>query len=95
MTQKQTVLLDGEIYLNLQMDGELEMGLQMDGEMGVTTRIREYSTPIYDGETEITPSEETQILQTADKTALENIVINPIPANYGRIIYDGAHLRVE
>lgn len=95
MTQKQTVLLDGEMYLNLQMDGELEMGLQMDGEMGVTTRIREYSTPIYDGETEITPSEETQILQTADKTALENIVINPIPANYGRIIYDGAHLRIE
>lgn len=95
MTQKQTVLLDGEMYLNLQMDGELEMDLQMDGEMGVTTRIREYSTPIYDGETEITPSEETQILQTADKTALENIVINPIPANYGRIIYDGAHLRIE
>lgn len=95
MTQKQTVLLDGEMYLNLQMDGELEMDLQMDGEMGVTTRIREYSTPIYDGETEITPSEETQILQTADKTALENIVINPIPANYGRIIYDGAHLKIE
>lgn len=95
MTQRETVLLDGELYLDLQMDGELETDLQMDGEIGIVTRIREYSTPIYDGTTEITPSEDTQILQTADKTVLENIVINPIPANYGRIIYDGTHLRIE
>lgn len=89
------VVFDGELDLDLQFDGELDLDLQMDGESGFITRVRDYTNPIYDGITEITPSEETQILQTADKTVMEEIVINPIPANYGRIIYDGAHLRIE
>lgn len=94
MTQRETVLLDGELYLDLQMDGELETDLQMDGEIGIVTRIREYSTPIYDGATEITPAEETQTLQTANKTVVQNIIVNPIPQNYGRLSWTGNTLTV-
>ena len=49
----------------------------------------------YSGPYEVTPSEETQTLETALKTAMQNIVINPIPSNYGRISWDGAVLTVS
>lgn len=50
--------------------------------------------PFYTGPTEVTPSEQTQILSTAGQMARENIVIEPIPDNYGRIAYNGTTLLV-
>ena len=52
-----------------------------------------YPNP-YTGPTEVTPSEETQTLSTAGLMMPENIVINPIPDNYGRIAYNGNILLV-
>ena len=49
----------------------------------------------YQGNYEFTPSESTQIIEISDKTAQSNIVINPIPNNYGRISYDGKHLFIQ
>lgn len=51
--------------------------------------------PYYDGSYAITPTTETQTLSTADKSMAENIVINPIPSNYGRITYNGGTLTVS
>lgn len=48
----------------------------------------------YTGETVITPSEETQTLNTAGLAVEDNIVINPIPTNYGRIAWDGRTITV-
>lgn len=48
----------------------------------------------WDGEYEITPSNETQTLATKDKAMRENLVINPIPNNYGLITYNGYEIRV-
>lgn len=39
----------------------------------------------YTGEYEVTPNEETQILQTVYKIMTGNVTVNPIPSNYGRI----------
>ena len=39
--------------------------------------------------------QETQTLATAEKTVLENIVINPIPSNYGLITWNGSVLTVS
>ena len=50
---------------------------------------------IYDGPYEFTPSQETQTVETADKLLLENIVINPIPQNYGLVTYNGAIITVS
>ena len=50
---------------------------------------------IYDGPYEFTPSQETQTVSTADKLLLENIVINPIPQNYGLVTYNGAIITVS
>ena len=49
----------------------------------------------YDGEYEITPSTEEQILETADRTMMRNVVVKPIPKNYGLITWDGSVLTVS
>lgn len=51
--------------------------------------------PDYDGGYEFTPSDEQQVVPTAGKTLKENIVINPIPSNYGLISYNGFKLTVS
>lgn len=42
----------------------------------------------YEGAYEITPSQQRQVLPTQFKTMQENLVINPIPENYGLVTYD-------
>ena len=49
----------------------------------------------YEGEYEITPTDEAQVLQTAGKWDRENITIKPIPSNYGRIAWDGHAITVS
>ena len=46
----------------------------------------------YSGEYEITPSEATQILNTANRSLTGNVTINPIPDNYARMAWDGTTL---
>lgn len=48
----------------------------------------------YEGEYEITPSEELQTLPTANRMLARNIVVAPIPQNYGRITYSGGGITI-
>ena len=48
----------------------------------------------YDGPYEITPSDETQTIQTTMKVMTQSFTVNPIPSNYGRIEWDGTSLLV-
>ena len=50
-----------------------------DGEMGLFTKVVQADLPYYTGETEVTPSNETQILPTAETVVMSNITVNPIP----------------
>ena len=61
--------------------------------IGASYQIVEGET--YEGPYEFTPTQETQTVQTADKVLLENIVINPIPQNYGLITWNGAVITVS
>ena len=49
----------------------------------------------YEGPYEVTPTQETQVLRTAQKVSSRNIVVNPIPSNYGLITWDGSVLTVS
>ena len=49
----------------------------------------------FDGDYEYTPTQEVQTIPIHGKTGREDITINPIPSNYGRVSYDGSRLRVE
>lgn len=50
--------------------------------------------PQYSGPYEFTPGDETQTVQIARKMATQNIKINPVPSNYGKISWNGSVLTV-
>ena len=49
----------------------------------------------YTGAYEVTPSQETQTLETYNKRMTDNVTINPIPSNYGLITWNGAFITVS
>lgn len=49
----------------------------------------------YHGEYTVTPSAEAQVLDTRGKNLAEDVVIAPIPNNYGLITWDGSTLTVS
>ena len=49
----------------------------------------------YVGETTITPTTETQVLQTMNTSVSTNITIEPIPSNYGLITWNGSNLMIS
>ena len=89
-----TVVIDGELSLLFEDTADGSLIIPESGECGVITAMRAIY-PVYDGPVEITPSEEAQTLDTTMKSLLENIVINPIPDNYGLSTWDGSTLTVS
>lgn len=53
------------------------------------------SAPPYEGDYEVTPSAEEQRLPTADRLLDKDIVVKPIPKNYGMITYNGYEITVS
>jgi len=51
--------------------------------------------PTYDGAYEVTPTEDTQILETHGKIMAHDVQVNPIPNNYGLITWNGSVLTVS
>ena len=49
----------------------------------------------YEGSYSVTPSTETQVLNTQYKTMSQNVTINPIPSNYGLITWNGSTITVS
>lgn len=49
----------------------------------------------YKGDYKITPTSEEQVLKTKNKVLLNNVIVAPIPSNYGKISWNGATLTVE
>lgn len=49
----------------------------------------------YDGPYEVTPTNVAQTLATRGLLSTADIVVNPIPSNYGLIVWNGAVLTVS
>lgn len=49
----------------------------------------------FTGEYEYTPTQSTQTVTIEGKTAVRNIIIKPIPSNYGLIAWNGSALTVS
>ena len=77
------------------LDGEMTLIVELDGELGIVTGGSGIVYPTYEGQTEITPSEDTQTLSTDGFLMANNIIVNPIPTNYGRITWDGTKIIVS
>lgn len=67
--------------------------------MGValgTPVVKEYvDVQTYTGEYEVTPSAETQTLNTAGFRLTRPVMVNPIPQNYGLITWNGSFLTIS
>lgn len=58
--------------------------------------IRDYvEHPPFEGEYAVVPSEERQIIPTKGLRMTEDLVVAPIPQNYGRIAWNGSILTVS
>ena len=51
--------------------------------------------PAYEGSYEITPSAEAQTIPTRNLRMTDDLVVNPIPSNYGLITWNGSTLTVS
>ncbi len=49
----------------------------------------------YTGDYEITPSSEAQTIRAKNKRMTADVVVNPIPQNYGLITWNGSYLTVS
>ena len=83
------VLEDNIVEVNPSLSGNISANAEM------ATLIRTTNYEEYSGATVVTLSSEAQVLQTEEKVVLENIVINPIPSNYGLITWNGSTLTVS
>ena len=84
--------IKGALAARASLAGSLSPPAALSGILSIPTYI---DVDLYDGPTEVTPGEEPQLLQTANKTIPQDIIINPIPSNYGLITWNGATLTVS
>lgn len=77
---------DEALSFELEDNASIEFDLETPNVIGVNT---------YDGPYEVTPSTETQTLATDNLLMTDNVIINPIPNNYGLITWNGSTLTVS
>lgn len=82
------------ITVETRNDAEIELRSGKGGNVELEISVASASGGIYDGEYTITPSDEVQILPTNSRLLKKNIVIEPIPSNYGHISWNGSVLTV-
>ena len=49
----------------------------------------------YEGDYVITPTQETQTMNTQSLRMTQNVIINPIPSNYGLVTWNGSTLTIK
>lgn len=89
------MILNGDMNISVMLDGEMTAAQTLGGEVGVITIVNSGALPGYTGATEVTPSDVVQVLATREKSVLTDIIINPIPNNYGLITWNGSTLTVS
>ena len=74
------------------LTGALSTPQTLSGELTIPAAIL---PPSYEGDYEVTPTQQTQTLATDSLYMRGNITINPIPSNYGLITWNGSTLTVS
>ena len=85
-----------EIRLHVQDSAEaaLSIGGGSDVSLDVGATVIGGGMP-YSGSYTVTPSAQAQTLPTTNRQMAEDIIINPIPSNYGLITWDGSTITVS
>ena len=86
----------GELFGTLTSSGQLSGFLSAyQGISGLLTIPSAADVERFEGPYEYTPTEDTQTVGISYKMATQDIVINPIPWNYGLITWNGSTLTVS
>lgn len=85
-TQTFTLCDDEVLSFELSREDDIECTLVIPSQIGIDD---------YDGPYEVTPSQSEQVLNMRNLRATQNVIINPIPSNYGLITWNGATLTVS
>lgn len=86
--------------IDLVIDENPVIDLRIDEDVGIPLEVTEqivvedHDTAPYRGDYTFTPSEETQTVPISGLRATDNIVINPIPEGYGRVVWNGSTLKI-
>ena len=88
------ILLDNDTTSDYNLDILEDESLDYILDSGVAI-VNYIEGEIYDGPTTITPSQDTQILQTNGFVLTKNITVAAIPSNYGLITWNGSVLTVS
>lgn len=86
------IVIGGDLQLTNAIEGDCTLHSVVDGSPGEFFPVY---PPDYTGPTSVTPSADQQVLQTEGLMLPENIIINPIPSNYGLITWNGSTLTVS
>ena len=68
---------------------------RVNGGNGIGATVDKAVEPLYEGAYSVTPSNQRQVLPSAHHSLLNDIVIEPIPSNYGLITYNGSVITVS
>ena len=68
--------------------GKLEGRITSSGSMTGKIAIGKVEYPYYKGSCDVMPTNEEQVLKTANKIMSEDVYIRAIPETYGRITYN-------
>lgn len=83
----------------MELVGSLSKVSTLTGKLNNETLLGYMSSSLkyshYTGRYELTPNKETQTLYTKDLLMNKNVVVNPIPSNYGLITWNGHKLTVS
>lgn len=84
--------ITGALSVIRTVTGSLSNSISVTGKLTVPEVI---DTRHYQGVYEFTPSDETQIIPTSGLKLTQDIVINPIPSNYGLVTWNGSQLTIS
>ena len=86
--------MNGTITKKIRMSGSISGGNRATGNIG-PVKVVHVTPDRYAGPFSITPTDKTQVVEAGEKYLPENIIIEPIPSNYGKITWDGYTLTVS
>lgn len=84
--------LTGTLTKAQTLSGLLSVAQGIEGQLTIPSAVL---PPSYEGTVEVTPSTEEQRLETANFYMRDDIIVNPIPNNYGLITYNGSIITIS
>ena len=80
------------VNVQLESTGVLQAAISAEQNL---TGVLSIAGATYTGDVDFTPQENKQVVYCAGRVMSQNIVIEPIPSNYGKIAWDGVSLHVS